>query len=190
MALDEALTDLSQTKPSRTARALLFFDDVAATKMWPPAVDVLDDEAKKNVRVQLVHVRPFDITKSYCGHVCRRRLTVLRTCGVYCEVVRQAQSVPADVRCCPSESLLRTGIKRRRSLCQLLEQPAQRNAWSERPSVSVTLVVRAIHELGHLRVRILHVLMAGVHGRPRDADLVAGVVSLPNIYLEPKWLRR
>ena len=58
----------------------------------------------------------------------------------------------------------------------MVEDVAKGHTWSERQLVSVNLVVLAIHELGRVRVQVLHVLIAGVHGRPRDADLLAGVV--------------
>ena len=82
--------------------------------------------------------------------------------------------MPALVSCSPTKSLLRTGTKTRRSLGQLLEHIAKCNTWSERVTVSVHLFVIAITEPRHREVKVLiHVIIHGFHGRPRDADLVA-----------------
>jgi hypothetical protein len=79
---------------------------------------------------------------------------------------------------------LRTATKTRRSLGQLLEHVAKCNTWSERVPVSVKLFVIAISEPRHGEVKVLiHVLIHGFHGRPRDADLVAAELPMYGSYL-------
>jgi len=48
---------------------LLVSDTVTELAEWPPPGNVLDDEAKNFVRVQLLHVGPFDISKQVLAYL-------------------------------------------------------------------------------------------------------------------------
>ena len=49
-----------------TPGVLLFSGAAAASAVWPPPDNVLDDEAKDFVRVQRLHAGPFNISELYC----------------------------------------------------------------------------------------------------------------------------
>ena len=77
----------------------------ASSEMWPPPDNVFDDDAKYFVRVHALHAGPFNISKFYFGPTCRRKLTVLGTCGHMCKVVCKAKTVAAHVRFTPAKNL-------------------------------------------------------------------------------------